>query len=60
MKKSTMLFAVLCGIASLAQASLVQAAQPAGTEQRPSGGSFTPPPPGTKSIRPNAAELRSS
>lgn len=45
MKKSTMLFAVLCGIASLAQASLVQAAQPAGTEQRPTGGSFTPPPP---------------
>ena len=40
MKKCIILVAALCGLVPLAQS-----AQPAGTEQRPTGGSFTPPPP---------------
>ena len=45
MKKRNLVFAALCGMAALTQATLAQAAQPAGTEQRPTGGSFTAPPP---------------
>jgi hypothetical protein len=45
MKTRHLLFAALCGMAAMTQAMLAQAAQPAGTEQRPTGGNFTAPPP---------------
>ena len=45
MKTRNLVFAALCCVTALTQAAMAQAAQPAGTEQRPTGGNFTAPPP---------------
>jgi len=45
MKKIPIVLVALCGMATMVQFAAAQAAQPAGTEQRATGGSLTAPPP---------------